>query len=273
MAPEVDPIDAEAIKAFMIAALNLGANPGTVATQATALQALSRYGRKHESPERPFSAMLADPRQQQAAESWVKAFCDAPGTPPHYRQSIHYAVKAFVTERRLEIDDRGERALNKLSAKAKAQLDGKVPDLIAKAGIGLGSLSEAEEATKIAEISNWTDDLLDKLQGLSLLGDTARAGDDANAASRAVALSGLQTKIYDAVPLAKEAADKRLKGMRYGRVETLELIEEALEKDDEDWWGILCKDFERSDIEDAIEAWRSGGGPPSDSFDLPKRGR
>ena len=62
---EGDPLDAKAIKAFMITAMDQDANPGTAGSQASLLQALSRFGRKRHTPERPFSlTMLADPQQQ-----------------------------------------------------------------------------------------------------------------------------------------------------------------------------------------------------------------
>ncbi|MGO6748414.1 hypothetical protein ACCS93_39695, partial [Rhizobium ruizarguesonis] len=59
---EDDPLDAQAIKAFMITALNHGTNPGTAGSHATVLQALSRFGRKTQTDDQPFSlTMLADP--------------------------------------------------------------------------------------------------------------------------------------------------------------------------------------------------------------------
>ena len=93
---EGDPLDAEAIKAFMISALNHGTNPSTAGNQATSLLALSRFGRENEMLERPFSLMmLADPQQQQAADSWVQTFRDAADIGPTYRGHVAGAVKAF----------------------------------------------------------------------------------------------------------------------------------------------------------------------------------
>ncbi|MGO6748138.1 hypothetical protein ACCS93_38035, partial [Rhizobium ruizarguesonis] len=92
----IDPLDAEAIKAFMITALNHGTNPSTAGNHATLLQVLSRFGRKTQTPDQPFSLkMLADPEQRQAADRWVGMFRKAPDIGSGYQQNIIGAVKAF----------------------------------------------------------------------------------------------------------------------------------------------------------------------------------
>jgi hypothetical protein len=82
--------------AFMITALNHGTNPSTAGNQASLLLALSRFGRQNQTPERPFAlTMLADPQQQEAADSWVQMFRNAPDTGSTYRQHFTSTVKAF----------------------------------------------------------------------------------------------------------------------------------------------------------------------------------
>ncbi|MGO6748067.1 hypothetical protein ACCS93_37630, partial [Rhizobium ruizarguesonis] len=95
-AREDDPLDAEAIKAFMITALNHGTNPSTAGNHATLLQVLSRFGRKTQTPDQPFSLkMLADPEQQEAADRWLRMFGEEPDTGSSNREHLIGAVKAF----------------------------------------------------------------------------------------------------------------------------------------------------------------------------------
>jgi hypothetical protein len=94
----LDPLDAEAIVAFVINALKHGTNPRTAGNQASLLQALSRFGRERETRERPFSlTMLADVKQTEAADRWVQEFRDAPETGKAYQQHVNGAVQAFCT--------------------------------------------------------------------------------------------------------------------------------------------------------------------------------
>jgi hypothetical protein len=94
---EIDPLDAEDIRAFVIDASKDRTNPGIVGIQAGVLAALARFGWKHRTPERPFSLrMLGDPaEQEEEAGSWAKMFRDAPDTSLTYRQHLESTVEAF----------------------------------------------------------------------------------------------------------------------------------------------------------------------------------
>ena len=95
---EYDPLDKQAIIVYMITALNHGTNPSTAGSHATVLLALSRFGRKNQTLEQPFSVpMLADPQRREAADTWVQMFRGAPDTTSAYRENVTGAVKAFRT--------------------------------------------------------------------------------------------------------------------------------------------------------------------------------
>ena len=85
----IDPLDAKAIRAYMITALTHGTSPVTAANQAGLLLALSRFGRKDHPPDQRLSlSMLADQEQQEAADAWLKRFRDAPDTASTYRDKL-----------------------------------------------------------------------------------------------------------------------------------------------------------------------------------------
>ncbi|MCJ9719937.1 hypothetical protein MOV66_00570 [Agrobacterium sp. SHOUNA12C] len=134
--------------------------------------------------------------------------------------------------------ERREALVARLVTEATAEIDNKLPGLIDAAETGLRSLSEVDEITKIRDLKSENENLVDQLEGLSMMGDAPQTRNDTNAAARKALLASVETKIRDGLSGKKDAVNKKL-NVTFCQGAVLDTFEERLDGAG-DYYQLLC---------------------------------
>ncbi|NTG05057.1 hypothetical protein G6L30_33615 [Agrobacterium rhizogenes] len=134
--------------------------------------------------------------------------------------------------------ERREALVARLATEAAAEIDNKLPGLINAAETGLRSLSEVDEITKIRDLKNENENLVDQLEGLSMMGDAPQTRNDTNVAARKALLASVETKIRDGLSGKREAVNKTL-NVTFCQGAVLDTFEERLDGAG-DYYQLLC---------------------------------
>jgi hypothetical protein len=134
--------------------------------------------------------------------------------------------------------ERREALVARLATEAAAEIDNKLPGLINAAETGLRSLSEVDEITKIRDLKDENENLVDQLEGLSMMGDAPQTRNDTNVAARKALLASVETKIRDGLSGKREAVNKTL-NVTFCQGAVLDTFEERLDGAG-DYYQLLC---------------------------------
>ena len=137
--------------------------------------------------------------------------------------------------------NRRQRLLDLLVQRAQNQLDQTLPQLIRSAALGLSSLEQPDEVTKLAELNALNEDLLDNLWGLGFLGNTPREGADALSTQRTQTLNGIQNKLYNSLTPCRNKMEQNLRSLWSFGTNPLDKLEEDLDQHDVDYCALLFR--------------------------------